>query len=160
MMVNELVPLTVTNTAAEANIHATLGYTLVNPPRGAVIDTNGIIMWTPLSSQSPGTNVITTVVTSFDALDIMNPQLSATNSFTVIVRPPLVISTPVWPRNGQFQFSFDSASGTSYTVQSSTDLINWSFVAELNGNGGVVTFVDPNAGGSHKRFYRVKVGGP
>ncbi len=62
--VNELTLLTVTNTATETNIHATLGYTLVNPPAGAAINTNGIITWTPTQAESPSTNIITTVVTN------------------------------------------------------------------------------------------------
>ncbi|MGD0262554.1 MAG: Ig-like domain-containing protein, partial [Verrucomicrobiota bacterium] len=84
--VNELALLTVTNTASETNIHATLGYTLVNPPGGAAINGNGLITWTPSQTQSPGTNTITTVVTNTDPYDLVNPHLSATNSFTVIVR--------------------------------------------------------------------------
>ena len=93
--VNELTLLTVTNTASETNIHATLGYTLVNPPAGAAIDANGVITWTPSQNQSPGTNTITTVVTNTDAYDLVNPHLSATNSFTVVVREVNV--APVLP---------------------------------------------------------------
>src|SRR5208283_1266450 len=93
--VNELTLLTVTNTASETNIHATLGYTLVNPPAGAAINTNGIITWTPSQAQSPGTNTVTTVVTNTDSYDLVNPHLSATNSFTVVVREVNV--APVLP---------------------------------------------------------------
>ena len=84
--VNKLTLLTVTNTATESNIHATnLGYVLINPPAGMSISANGIITWTPGQTQSPGTNTITTVVTNTDSYDTVNPHLSATNSFTVIV---------------------------------------------------------------------------
>src|SRR5208283_600627 len=93
--VNELTLLTVTNTASESNIHATLGYTLVNPPAGAAINTNGVITWTPSQNQSPGTNTITTVVTNTDPYDLVNPHLSATNSFTVVVQEVNV--APVLP---------------------------------------------------------------
>ncbi len=86
--VNALALLTVANTATETNIHATLSYTLVNPPSGASIDSGGIITWTPLRSQGPHTNTITTVVANTDAFDLVNPHLSATNSFTVIVYAP------------------------------------------------------------------------
>jgi len=84
--VNELTPLTVANTATESNIHSTLGYTLVNPPAGMTISANGVITWTPQQSQSPSTNLVTTIVTSSDLYDPVNPQLAATNTFTVIVR--------------------------------------------------------------------------
>jgi hypothetical protein len=93
--VNELTLLTVTNTAFETNVHATLGYTLVSPPAGAAIATNGIFTWTPSQTQSPGTNTITTVATSTDPYDLVNPHLSATNNFTVVVRE--VNSAPVLP---------------------------------------------------------------
>ena len=83
--VNELTLLTVTNAATESNIHATLGYRLLSPPAGMLIDSRGIITWTPQQSQSPSTNLITTVVTNNDPYDLINPHLSATNTFTVVV---------------------------------------------------------------------------
>ena len=53
-----------------------------------MIDTNGVITWTPTEAQGPGTNTITTVVT-----DNGVPPLSVTNSFVVIVTE--VNSAPV-----------------------------------------------------------------
>jgi hypothetical protein len=85
----ELTTLIVTNTASD-NPANTLSYSLVNPPVGAQIDTNGIITWTPSEAQGPSTNIITTVVTDNDV-----PPLSATNSFTVTVTE--VNSPPVLP---------------------------------------------------------------
>jgi hypothetical protein len=76
----------VTNTATNANIHATnSGYALTSAPSGMSITTNGIITWTPLASQVPSTNTITTVVTNTDSFDLVNPHLTATNSFTVTI---------------------------------------------------------------------------
>ena len=81
--VNELTLLTVTNAATNANIHATIfGYGLINPPAGAAISTNGVFTWTPQQTNSPSTNLITTVVTDTDSLDVVNPHLTATNTFT------------------------------------------------------------------------------
>ena len=93
--VNELVLLTVTNTATEANIHSTLGYELVNAPGGMSIDANGVITWTPQQNQSPSTNLITTIVTNSNPYDLVNPHLSATNTFTVVVKE--VNMAPVLP---------------------------------------------------------------
>jgi hypothetical protein len=79
--IQELAALTVTNTATDPSAPpGTLTYSLVNPPSGCVIDTNGIITWTPTEAQGPGTNIITTIVS-----DNASPPLSATNSFTVTV---------------------------------------------------------------------------
>jgi hypothetical protein len=86
--INALALLTVTNTAAESNIHASVGYALVSPPTGVSISPSGVITWTPSRAQGPGTNVIITVVTNTDSFDTVHPHLSATNSFTVIIYAP------------------------------------------------------------------------
>jgi hypothetical protein len=68
-------------------------YSLLNPPVGATISTDGVITWTPTEAQGPGTNVLTTVVT-----DNGIPPLSTTNSFTVVVAevntPPTLLAQP------------------------------------------------------------------
>jgi hypothetical protein len=77
----EVTSLTITNTGSSASLPALgLGYALLNPPAGALIDTNGVITWTPTEAQGPSTNVLTTVVT-----DTGIPPLSATNTLTVVV---------------------------------------------------------------------------
>jgi alpha-tubulin suppressor-like RCC1 family protein len=62
-----------------------LTYTLLNPPAGMTIDTNGVITWTPTLAQALTTNLITTVVTDFNVYALVNQHLSATNTFTVRV---------------------------------------------------------------------------
>jgi hypothetical protein len=54
------------------------------------INGSGVITWTPSQVQSPGTNTITTIVTNTNPFDpvTVNPHLSATNSFIVIVYAP------------------------------------------------------------------------
>ena len=85
----ELTQLVVTNTATDTNIPAnTLTYSLLTNPPNATIDASGIIRWTPTEAQGRSTNVFTTKVT-----DNGLPNLSATNSFTVIVTE--VNSAPV-----------------------------------------------------------------
>ncbi len=89
--IDEMTTLIVTNTASDADVPANiLTYRLVSPPSGATNDANGVIRWTPGEAQGPSTNTITTVVT-----DDGVPPLSATNSFTVIVRE--VNSRPALP---------------------------------------------------------------
>src|SRR5207247_2641846 len=83
----ELTTLVVTNTALT---NAAWTYSLVNPPAGAQIDTNGVITWTPTEAQGPSTNTLTTVITNNAA-----PPLSATNSFNVVVTE--VNTRPVLP---------------------------------------------------------------
>jgi len=65
-----------------------LNYATTNPP--PVVNSNGVITWTPGEAQGPGVYIITAVVTDNGA-----PPLSATNSFTVTVNE--VNTPPVLP---------------------------------------------------------------
>src|SRR5208283_3511311 len=69
--------LVVTNTASDNDIPGPtfLSYRLLSGPTNAVINTNGVITWSPTVSQVPGTNVFKTVVSDNGLV----PQLSATN---------------------------------------------------------------------------------
>jgi hypothetical protein len=93
-----LASLLVTNTATESDIHSlSLTYTLLSGPTNATISTNGVIAWTPVVAQVPSTNVFTTTVTDYDPLAVNATNLSATNSFTVVVQAihdPPVLTTP------------------------------------------------------------------
>ena len=51
---NELVAMTVTNTASDSDLPTNLlTYQLISPPAGVSINTNGIISWTPSEAQGP-----------------------------------------------------------------------------------------------------------
>ena len=80
--INELVTLTVTNTAADADLPSNiLTYSLLASPAGMTINSaSGVISWTPTEGQGPSTNNVTTKVS-----DNGVPSLSATNSFLVVV---------------------------------------------------------------------------
>jgi hypothetical protein len=146
--VNVLTLLTVTNTATNTNIHSTItGYRLVNPPTNMVISANGIITWTPSQSQGPSTNIITTVVTNFNPYDLVNPNLTATNSFTVIVLAP----TPVFLTNS-WNGSVLTLSWSQGMLLQATNLLGpWVT------NGATESFaVQPSTNGP-LMFYRVKV---
>lgn len=76
--------LRVTNSATDSDLPAnTLTFSLApGAPTNALIDTvTGLLRWNPTPEQSPSTNRFTVVVT-----DDGTPTLSATRSFTVIVR--------------------------------------------------------------------------
>jgi len=131
-VVNELTLLVVTNTANDADLPDTiLTYTLMNPPLGASIDTNGIITWIPSEAQGPGTAVITTVVT-----DNGIPNLSATNSFTVTVQE--VNSAPVLP----------AILDQTIVVSTLLTISNTATDADLPANGLTYTLVNPPDGAS------------
>jgi hypothetical protein len=115
--------LTVTNTAAEPNMNATVTYSLSNPPAGAAINAFGIITWTPTENQSPSTNTITTVATSTDNLDPVNSRISVTNAFTVVVINPAVSisatipnASDLGPTNGVFTVTRSGGTNGSVLV--------------------------------------------
>jgi hypothetical protein len=109
----------VTNAATDAAPALTLTYSLVNPPPGATIDTNGVITWTPTLTQGGSTYTIITAVTNSE-----DPPLGTTNIFTVTVLPqvPLpsdfaiysIVKTNVGTTNG-YLLSWYAA--TNYTFQ-------------------------------------------
>jgi Putative Ig domain len=89
-----------------------LAYALVNPPTGVSIDANGVITWTPNQTQSPSTNVLTTIVSNTNPYDLVNPHLTATNSFVVTVNE--VNSAPVFIALTKNNFVINA--GTALTV--------------------------------------------
>jgi subtilisin-like proprotein convertase family protein len=91
--------LVVTNTALDADLPVNpLTYQLFVSPAvtNAVIDTNGIIVWTPTVAQV-GLYTFTTIVTDTNQYAVNAKSLSATNTFTVNVPPvaaPFVFTQP------------------------------------------------------------------
>ena len=125
-----LLPILVTNTATDSDIPAnTLTYTLTSGPANAVIDPNGIIYWIPTMQDLPSTNRFTTVVTDSNPSDTITPQLSATNSFLVILPPPPLPPKIQQPAlgNGQAVITWNANVGALYRVQyeTSLDQTNW-----------------------------------
>ena len=76
---------------------------------------------------------------------------SVANTLTVL---PLGITGVKIPAAGQFQFSFDTASGVNYVVQYSTNLNQWFQLITVGGVGLPMTLTDP-MGGNRNRFYRI-----
>ncbi len=160
IMLTEPATLVVTNTARDTDIPApALSYQLVNPPAGASIDTNGVITWTPTQSEAPSTNIFETVVSD----EPNGPALTATNSFTVIVLPPVVVPPPVFQSitlvEGNVTLIWTSVAGRNYRLQYSEDLsgTNWTNITPDIPAAGPTTTLTIPAGESNQRFYRVFV---
>jgi len=134
---------------------------LVNPPDGTAIDANGVITWTPSQAQSPGTNTLTTVVSNTNPYDLINPNLSATNAFTVIVKavgagpPPQIQSITV--SNGIVTITWSAVAGRTYMLKSQDDPsgTNWNDVPPPVSATGPSAAATDNAGNAPQRFYRV-----
>ena len=112
---------------------------------------NGTISGTPVGSGTSSFIARVTDATTATADRLLSlTVLSSTNN-------PVVILNSVQFKNGQFQFTFNTAPGVNYTLQVSTNLVNWAPVSIFNGSGGPLTVSDLTAGSS-PRFYRLKIG--
>jgi outer membrane protein assembly factor BamB len=81
-MVDELKLLSVQLSATDADVPANnLTFGLVSGPSGLTASAAGLVAWTPTEAQGPSTNTVKVKVT-----DDGSPTLSATNSFTVVVK--------------------------------------------------------------------------
>ncbi len=150
--INVLVTLVVTNTATDSDVPAqTLTYVLSSTLGGTnvpTITTNGIIAWTPTLAQGGTTNIITTIVT-----DNGGPNLSATNSFSVIVNPIPFISSVSFATNALTLHWF-APTNEQFNVQWTTNLapvINWTTFSNgmspiiITSPTGTFSFTDTNA---------------
>jgi hypothetical protein len=58
--------------------------------------------------------------------------------------------------NGQAQLTFSVPSGTSYTIEGSTNLIDWTPIETNSGTSANNVFVDLQSTNFPRRFYRLK----
>ncbi len=56
--------------------------------------------------------------------------------------------------NGLFEVAFTGGTGRVFTIEASTNLLNWSPVATLTNTTGTIRFADPASPGIPNRFYR------
>jgi hypothetical protein len=155
--VNPGVTLLVTNAASDLDLPAQLltfsaGNTL--PANATVNSSSGVFSWRPLVSQANTTNLIQIKVT-----DSGQPNLSATNSFKVIVNPiaPPVMSS-ITVNGGEIDLLLDGPSGPDYSLLTSTNLIDWQSVLTVTSPVPPITFVDTNYPQVPARFYRARLG--
>jgi hypothetical protein len=84
---------------------------------------------------------------------VSNAATSATSSsaFLTVLSPVPVLSQPVSPAFGEFQFDVVGIAGSNYAVLASTNCVDWVPVIT---NSSPFTFVETNASSFPARFYR------
>jgi hypothetical protein len=137
----------------------------------AVINWSGMVTISPRQNYYNLGDTVTLRATTTDpgtvfyrwtqgATGTTNPLTMVVTANTVIqanfVR--LVIVSPTMLSGGQFQFSFDTATGVNYDVQYSTSLTKLFPFVSVIGNGVPMTLIDTTAAGSQNRFYRLSLG--
>jgi Flp pilus assembly protein TadG len=130
---------------------------LLNGPGNATLNTNtGAFYWRPAVTNANTTNAFTLKVA-----DNGTPILSATQSFTVTVKPlTLPTAASIVLNNGQLGFQISGQTGPDYAVQVSSNLFNWSTLFITNSPPMPFQWTDTNAATLPAQFYRIKVGPP
>ena len=93
------------------------------------------------------------------ALDLSTQGFTPTRGYPVNfavqafsnTRPAL--TQPQW-FPGQFQFQLSGESGRSYRIDATMDFASWATLGTNSAFGGSFSFIDTNAPGFGKRFYR------
>jgi hypothetical protein len=146
--------LSITNVASDPDSPPqVLTFSLLSPPFGAAINpSSGIFSWRPAISQS-GTNLLNVVVS-----DNGTPNLSATQGFSVTVNRPAqpALANPS-VASGKFGITISGDTGPDYTIQASSNLLNWSLILTTNPLSTPFQFFD-SATNYPQRFYRVILG--
>jgi hypothetical protein len=145
-----------TNSANDADVPAqTLTFSLPNAPGGASVNSsNGIFTWRPIIAQSPTTNLLSVIVT-----DNGTPTLSATQNFTITVQRPVEPTLQsVSLTGGALQFQVTGDFGPDYSIETSTNLVNWTVVMTTNSPLLPWLLINSNAASDPQRFYRVLLG--
>jgi hypothetical protein len=124
-----------------------------NLPSSLGLGASGIISGTPSSN-----GVYYFYVRATDVLSNTVDQALSLTVNTGTVGPSVLLTGPKRFANGQFQFTFNSISGTNYTVLFSAELTNWTTLRSLVGAGGLTNILDSTAAAANRRFYRVKIG--
>lgn len=151
--------VSVANVATDPDVPAqTLSYSLLTGPAGSAVDGSGNFTWRPAVSFAGTSNIVQVVVT-----DNGTPNLSATNSFSVIVNPlaaPSVTATTY--AGGVFSVTISGQNGPDYELQSTTNLSGgtWVDVVTASSPASPFTLTDTNAATQPVQFYRIVTGPP
>jgi len=134
----------------------TLTFALLAGATNATLNTNsGAFSFRPLVTQADSTNKFILKVS-----DNGTPNLSATQSFSVVVNP---LSAPgisnVSFAGGHFGFNISGQSGPDYAVETSTNLTQWGTAFVTNSPALPFIWTDTNSA-LPQRFYRIKLGPP
>jgi hypothetical protein len=157
--INAGITLMVTNPATDPDIQTEiLTFNLLNGPTNATLTkldaTDAVFVWRPSVNQANTTNLITVVVT-----DSQVPPFSATNSFNVVVNPLVPVNfAPATATGGWLNLLINGPQGPDYTVQTSTDLINWSAQFMIESPTMPLQLQEPITTNLPNQFFRIQIG--
>jgi hypothetical protein len=150
------VTLTVTNIVTDPDVPPQiLTFALLSAPASATLGSGtGIFSWRAPVASAGTTNLVELTVT-----DNGTPNLSATQTFNVIVNPVAQPTATLFNyANGQFSLTVNGDNGPDYIVQTSTNLTVWQNLFTNSSPAVPFTFTDSNAAAVPVQFYRIMLG--
>lgn len=145
-----------TNAASDSDVPTQpLTFSLQSGPNGSSVNSsNGIFVWRPAITQSPTTNLMSVIVT-----DSGTPNLTATQNFTItVLRPAQPNLQSISLVGSAFQLQVTGDAGPDYTIQASTNLVNWSSLFTTNSPALPFNWSDPATASFDQRYFRVLLG--
>ncbi len=132
-----------------------LTYRLLEAPGGVALDTDtGVLRWRPSVGQAGQSHPVTVAVED-DGL----PVQSAARTFLVAVEP---VTQPAVAQaqfvGGKLRLGVSGDAGLDYSVQASSNLVDWATVFTTNSPAQPFSWTDPNSLLYRSRFYRVLIG--
>jgi len=122
-------------------------------------ETNTSLTLVNVQSTNAGTYGVVVTVTNVTTAAPVLPIAPATfaASLTLLAPPQnLVLSHPEILAGGNFRMLLQGNPNTSYSIESSPNLTNWTALATIAYTNGLMPFVDTNAPGNTSRFYRAR----
>jgi plastocyanin len=94
---------------------------------------------------------------SFTAVARDNVGAAATSApVNVFVLTNATVTAPVWTEGGPFQLKIVGIAGQTYTLEASSNLLNWSAVITNVAPSNTFDVTDPGATNAETRFYRAR----
>ena len=125
-----------------------------NLPNGLSLSTNGLLSGLPTQNVTNYQFIVALTDTTSSPLY----QILSLTIYGAANNALIPLTSPHRLGNGQFQFTYSGLAGVNYTIQSSTNLINWSNVITLSGSGSAQSVGLGTSTNVHEMFYRLKVG--
>lgn len=149
MEVHSMTPIRVTPAASDVDNPAEeLAYSIQRGPDGARIDSaTGILTWTPLDTQT-GSFSLQLRVADMEGL-------SDSQTFVISVRPRPQLSLDVFP--SRIVLRWTSIDGSRYSVETSSDLKNWTLLQTVQAAGDLTSYEIAKASDvPHQGFFRIR----
>jgi subtilisin-like proprotein convertase family protein len=161
-------PVTASNIIISARIDRTNQVLILT--WNSIIGSNYVVQG-KVRVNDPTWNDVSPVITATNIVTTYSVSLTNTNHFfqviqsagpggTVIIPPINLITQPRIPPGSGMELIWDSAPGVVYSVQATTNFIDWFTLTNITATGNQTTYVDPTPANTLPlRFYRVEVAG-